>query len=125
MVHKKLATSGSIAESCCIILQELVSDVSLLLLDEPTSGLDSYAAYSVVENLGIVARERKLACLATIHQPSYKAFCLFDRVILLTRGAVYYTGPPECAVDWFEQLGYPIEPGTNPADHVILIAEGE
>lgn len=111
----------------CILqfTQELVSDVSLLLLDEPTSGLDSFAAHSVVENLKIVAKERKLACLATIHQPSYKVFCLFDRIIILTRGAVYYSGPPEAALEWFEQLGYPIETGANPADYYILIAEGE
>ena len=102
---------------------ELVSDVSLLLLDEPTSGLDSFQAYNVVEILREVARKRNLACLMTIHQPSWKIFSLFDKVILLTRGCVFYDGPPGEAPAYFESLGLPTPHGSNPADHFINIAE--
>lgn len=102
---------------------ELVSDVSLLLLDEPTSGLDAFQAMNVMSNLKEIAISRHLACLATIHAPSWKVFSLFDRVILLARGGVYYSGPPTEAPAYFESLGMPTPEGSNPADHFINIAE--
>lgn len=102
---------------------ELVSDVSLLLLDEPTSGLDAFAAWSVVENLRDISRDRNLACLMTIHQPSYRMFCQFDRVILLARGTVFYEGVPQDAIPYFESLGYKVPQGMNPADHFLDISQ--
>ncbi|UZJ56055.1 hypothetical protein CBS101457_005375 [Exobasidium rhododendri] len=102
---------------------ELVSDVSLLLLDEPTSGLDSFQAINVVDNLREISQKRNLACLMTIHQPSYKIFTLFDKVILLTRGGVFYSGPPLEALAYFESLGMGTPEGSNPADHFIQLAE--
>ncbi|PWN47251.1 hypothetical protein IE53DRAFT_260034 [Violaceomyces palustris] len=102
---------------------ELVSDVSLLLLDEPTSGLDSFAATNVVSNLKLVATKRNLACLMTIHQPSWNIFCMYDRVMLLTRGSIFYEGPPKKALEWFESLGHRVPEGVNPADYFITIAE--
>lgn len=95
----------------------------MLLLDEPTSGLDSFQALNVVTNLKEIAQQRNLACLMTIHQPSWQIFSKFDSVILLTRGGVFYSGPPEEAVPYFEGLGIPVPEGTNPADHFINIAE--
>jgi hypothetical protein len=105
------------------LYQELVSDVSMLLLDEPTSGLDSFQAVNVVANLKEIATKRNLACLMTIHQPSWKIFSLFDNVILLTRGGIFYSGPPKEASAYFERLGMPTPEGSNPADHFINIAE--
>jgi hypothetical protein len=100
-----------------------VSDVSLLLLDEPTSGLDSFQAVNVVDNLKEISQKRNLACLMTIHQPSWKIFTLFDKVILLTRGGVFFSGPPIEAPAYFDSLGLPTPKGTNPADHFINMAE--
>lgn len=102
---------------------ELVSDVSLLLLDEPTSGLDAFAAWNVVENLREVSRERNLACLMTIHQPSWRMFNMFDRVILLTRGTTFFEGRPQDAGPWFESLGYTHPEGMNPADYFLDVSQ--
>lgn len=102
---------------------ELVSDVSLLLLDEPTSGLDAYAAYSVVEHLRTTTQQRGLSCLMTIHQPSWALLKLMDRVQLLTRGKVYFEGPPGDMLAWFDAVGYHVPEGANPADYYITIAE--
>jgi hypothetical protein len=104
-------------------LQELVSDVSLLFLDEPTSGLDAYAAESLISNMSLVVRQRNLACVMTIHQPSWSIFTKLDRVMLLARGGIYYDGPPRDAVAWFEGLGYEVPEGMNPADYFISITE--
>lgn len=102
---------------------ELVADVSVLLLDEPTSGLDAFAALSLVKNLKEITRERELYTLMTIHQPSWNIFKHFDKVILLTRGQVYYSGPPAAAPAWFDSLGHTPPEGVNPADYYITIAE--
>lgn len=102
---------------------ELVADVSVLLLDEPTSGLDAFAALNLVKNLKEITRERDLYTLMTIHQPSWNMFKHFDRVILLTRGQVYYSGPPTLAPAWFSSLEHNVPEGVNPADFYITIAE--
>jgi hypothetical protein len=85
--------------------------------------LDAFAAWNVVENLREVSRERNLACLMTIHQPSWRMFCQFDRVILLTRGTTFYEGPPRAAIDWFAKLGQSPAEGMNPADFFIDISQ--
>lgn len=100
-----------------------MSDVSLLFLDEPTSGLDAFAANLLVRNVSEVVKTRNIACLMTIHQPSWNVFCTLDRVILLAKGAVFYDGPPRNTIAWFESLGYTVPEGTNPADHFISLAE--
>ncbi|CBQ68861.1 related to ATP-binding cassette, sub-family G, member 2 (N-terminal fragment), partial [Sporisorium reilianum SRZ2] len=102
---------------------ELVADVSVLLLDEPTSGLDAFAALNLVKNLKEITRERDLYTLMTIHQPSWNIFKHFDKVILLTRGQVYYSGPPTLAPAWFASLDHNVPEGVNPADYYITIAE--
>lgn len=102
---------------------ELVADVSVLLLDEPTSGLDAFAALNLVKNLKEITRERELFTLMTIHQPSWNIFKHFDKVILLTRGQVYYSGSPAAAPAWFDSLGHSPPEGVNPADYYITIAE--
>lgn len=104
--------------------QELVSNVSCLLLDEPTSGLDAFASYNIMDNLKEVAASRRLACLATIHAPSWRLLSLFDSVILLTRGGVFYSGPAgQPMIEYFFGIGHQVPEGQNPADHFITIAE--
>lgn len=93
------------------------------MLDEPTSGLDAFAAYSVVENLKRTTRHRDLSCLMTIHQPSWALLQLIDRVELLARGKVYYSGTPADMVTYFDSIGHRVPVGANPADHYITIAE--
>ena len=97
----------------------------MLFLDEPTSGLDAYAANLLVNNVSRITKDRQLASLMTIHQPSWAMFTQLDRVILMAKGGVYYEGPPREAVTWFKGLGYEVPEGVNPADHFISIAEDE
>jgi len=97
----------------------------MLFLDEPTSGLDAYAAMLLVDNVSRITKDRNLATLMTVHQPSWAMFTQLDRVILMAKGGVYYEGPPREAVTWFKGLGYDVPEGVNPADHFISIAEDE
>ncbi len=114
------------------IAMDLLSNPAVLCVDEPTSGLDSKTAEDVVQELrdlargnGDVARERTIIC--TIHQPSYRIFALFDRVVLLTKGRIAFQGSLAELERFFDRLGLASPPKENPADHYmrLLQMEGE
>lgn len=66
---------------------ELITDPGILFCDEPTTGLDSFNAQSVMQHLRELANQgRTIIC--TIHQPRSTIFELFDKILLLSRGAV-------------------------------------
>ena len=69
---------------------ELITDPKVVLLDEPTSGLDSFTTVRICRTLSKLAWERNKTFVATIHQPSSKAFSYCDRLILLSDGYVVY-----------------------------------
>ena len=69
---------------------ELITDPKVVLLDEPTSGLDSFTTVRICRTLSKLAWERNKTIVATIHQPSSKAFSYCDRLILLSDGYVVY-----------------------------------
>jgi ABC-type multidrug transport system ATPase subunit len=68
----------------------MITDPLVLLLDEPTSGLDSFNAYKIVKLLQDFARKKGKTIISTIHQPSSKAFGLFDQLILMMDGYTIY-----------------------------------
>lgn len=107
---------------------ELITKPSLLFLDEPTSGLDSFNAYKLVQLLNATAK-MNTAVLCTIHQPSSEVFFLFDQVIFLKAGRVFYQGPTGELVKHFEKIGLACPLNYNPADHVMsmsqTLSEGE
>ncbi|CAH0380378.1 unnamed protein product [Pelagomonas calceolata] len=81
--------------------QEMLTRPRLLCCDEPTSGLDSATACVVVEALRDLARERRVAVVASIHQPSSRLFLLFDELLLLRKGGLTYRGSTADAGDAF------------------------
>ncbi|KAG1658729.1 hypothetical protein FOA52_002744 [Chlamydomonas sp. UWO 241] len=80
---------------------------SLLMLDEPTSGLDSFSALSVSFFLRALANAGH-TLLVSIHQPRAGIWGMFDRVLLLSSGAMMYEGPVSQMVPWFTgpQMGF-------------------
>ncbi|BEI83347.1 hypothetical protein CcaverHIS002_0312150 [Cutaneotrichosporon cavernicola] len=98
---------------------ELVTGPSILFLDEPTSGLDSYNAFNVVESLKTLAKEYNRTVIFTIHQPQSNIVALFDRLLLLGRGQMVYSGDASKAQAHFEAIGHPCPPGFNIADFLI------
>lgn len=101
---------------------ELVTDPSLLFLDEPTSGLDSYSAFQLVSLLKKVAR-RDCTVLCTIHQPSSEVFFLFDSVIFMKDGKIFYQGPCKAVINHFEQFAYHCPHNYNPSDFIMTLCQ--
>ena len=105
----------------CSIAQELLTEPSILFVDEPTSGLDSKTALDVVKVLQRLSRsDNGIAIVVTIHQPSAKAFLLFDRLVLLSKGRVAFNGPIDGVTPFLEtSCGKKLPPLENVADFVI------
>lgn len=80
-----------------VLAQALVQDAPLLLLDEPTTHLD---VRHVLEVLAIVRRlaEREGTAVLAIHHDLNVASVTCDRLVVLHRGEVASTGPPEAVV---------------------------
>ncbi|CAG8956711.1 hypothetical protein HYFRA_00012255 [Hymenoscyphus fraxineus] len=98
---------------------ELVTSPSILFLDEPTSGLDSYNAFNVIECLVTLAKTYKRTVIFTIHQPRSNIVSLFDRLLLLAKGRVVYSGEFAQCQEYFDNIGYACPPGFNIADYLV------
>jgi hypothetical protein len=97
---------------------------SAVFLDEPTSGLDSTTALHLVEVLRRLARGGRVV-ITTIHQPSSRLYQRLDALLLLSQGHVMYSGRSAAATEWFERLGKPVPFGTNVADFILDLSNGE
>lgn len=103
---------------------EIVTDPSLLFLDEPTSGLDSYSAYCLIQLLKEVAAS-SCAVLCTIHQPSSEIFFLFDIVIYMKDGRIFYQGAPGDVINFYELKGRKCPEDYNPSDFVMNLCQAQ
>lgn len=98
---------------------ELIFNPPVLFLDEPTTGLDSFTAYTIIQMLCKLAKEKNSTIIATIHQPSSRIFNSFDRLLLLSFGNTIYIGKSKDAVGYISDIGYPIKQNYNPGDHFM------
>ena len=107
------------------IAKELLSRPKVLLVDEGTSGLDSAAAFDLLTQLKELAMTDQIPVLAVIHQPSTRAFYLFNTVLMLSEGYCVYRGSPAGCLPYLASAGFPSPPmeqiSYNPADFMIDI----
>lgn len=108
----------------CSIGMELITSPSLLFLDEPTTGLDSNTANCIITLLHRLSRRGKTV-IFSIHQPRYSIYRLFDHLTLLHKGEMVYAGPAKDSTEYFTNLGYEMNPFSNPADFLLDITNGE
>ena len=104
---------------------ELVFNPSILFLDEPTTGLDSFTAASIINLLVNLTKTKHSTIIATIHQPSSQIFNTFDRLLLLSRGSCIFMDRAPRAIDFFNEIGYPVPENYNPADHFMNVLSSE
>jgi len=91
----------------------------VVFLDEPTSGLDAAAAAAIMSFLKKAAEKEKISIFCTIHSPSAAVFAGFDQVLFLTGGRAAYLGSAAELPTYLSNLGEPLPPNTNPADHML------
>jgi hypothetical protein len=94
----------------------------MLFLDEPTSGLDSHSASNLVKLLKVISL-KNCAILCTIHQPSSEVFSLFDKVIFMAKGRIFYQGSVPNISLFFGDRGNPCPENYNPADFVMNLCQ--
>ncbi len=80
------------------LAMEIASAPSLLLCDEVTSGLDAQAEDEIVRLLHALAAHDRLVISVT---HSLRHLELYDSVVVLTRGALAYHGPPQHLAHYF------------------------
>jgi ABC-type multidrug transport system ATPase subunit len=102
---------------------EIIHMPEMIFLDEPTTGLDSAIAYEVMYAVRQIANQNR-TILCTIHQPSKITFELFDKVMLLGEGQMFYYGKRDAIINYFVNSVYsfPFKYGSNPADYIIAIS---
>ena len=118
--EKTRGVSGGERKRAAIAVQ-LIADPAVLFLDEPTSGLDSFAAYNLIKLLTRISSNCAILC--TIHQPSSDVFALFDKVIFVKDGRIFYGGANEEMVDYYARLGYECPENYNPADYIMTLCQ--
>ncbi|XP_028554085.1 ABC transporter G family member 25 isoform X1 [Dendrobium catenatum] len=102
---------------------EMLLNPSVVVVDEPTSGLDATAAGRMVELLVGMARKGR-AVVASVHQPSSRAYQMFDALLLLAEGRCLYFGRARDAVEYFGSIGFAPAMHVNPADFMLDLANG-
>ena len=65
------------------------------------------------------------AVLCTIHQPSSEVFQLFDLVIFMKDGLIFYQGPVSDITPHFSRFGYDCPTNYNPSDFVMHLSQTE
>lgn len=72
-----------------------------------------------------LALETNTICIATIHQPNYETFSLFDNLLLLAQGRVMYNGPAIDLPSYLDMIGHPTPQHESPSDHAINLVNTE
>jgi ABC-type multidrug transport system ATPase subunit len=103
----------------------LLKQPTMLFLDEPTSGLDAASASNIMREIVRVAKEERLIIICTIHQPSTKVYQGFDELMLMSRGREAFSGDVNEAIPYFESIGHPCPPATNPAEFFLDLVNSD
>ncbi len=94
-----------------------------MFLDEPTTGLDSFSALNLILLLKKLAKSS--AVLLTIHQPSSQIFYLFDKVVYMKEGRIFYHGSPHDILKIYSAKGYDCPDNYNPSDYVMDLCQAD
>ena len=100
---------------------EMLNRPILLFLDGPTNGLDSTTAYTVTKVFKKMSELGECTIVCSIEQPSPRVFALFDNLILLKRGELFYIGHSMKTVKFLDAIHRPCPADLNLADHIINV----
>ncbi|KAJ6569618.1 P-loop containing nucleoside triphosphate hydrolase protein [Mycena capillaripes] len=97
----------------------LVTMPSVLILDEATTGLDATTSFLLLQTLSDLAKRHSRTIILSLHAPRSDAFALFDRLMVLSKGDVMYSGRASDSLGWFEEHGCELKKETNPLDFLV------
>ncbi|NXN09185.1 ABCG5 protein, partial [Indicator maculatus] len=100
------------------IAAQLLQDPKVMLLDEPTTGLDCLTANQIVSLLSDLAHKDRIVII-TIHQPRSELFRLFDKIAIMSFGAMVFCGNPMEMITFFSDCGYSCPEQSNPFDFYV------
>jgi ATP-binding cassette subfamily G (WHITE) protein 2 len=98
---------------------EMLNRPDLLFMDGPTTGLDSTTAFTVCKVFKKMTEMGECTMVCTMEQPSPRVFRLFDNLILLKQGELFYIGHSMKTVKFLEVIGQPCPSDLNMADHLV------
>ena len=102
------------------IAHEILGQPQVMFMDEPTSGLASVEADPLIKQIKILAAERDIPVVMTIHSPSRDMFeCFHDLVVMGMGGGLAYYGKRERAVEYFQNTTPIVYQGENPAEYIL------
>lgn len=84
--------------------------------------MDSHSASNLIKLLKVIAVKGS-AILCTIHQPSSEVFALFDIVIFMKAGRIFYQGPVGKINTYYADLDHRCPENYNPADFVMNLCQ--
>ncbi|WUR04496.1 ABC transporter [Vairimorpha necatrix] len=102
----------------------MANNPEILILDEPTTGLDSHSALKIVESLKKYAVYNNKIVIMTVHQPGDGMFSLFDDLLFLTRGGMFYSGPAN-EINRFLESNNIIPPSNMSHSEVLFILHSD
>jgi ABC-2 type transport system ATP-binding protein len=96
----------------------------VLILDEPTAAVDPIASFELLTLIQEIARERKLAVLISSHRLD-EVELLDDKVVLLNKGQVIYSGDLDAMLARSKRPVIEIEfDGEESAEKGLALLEG-
>jgi ABC-type multidrug transport system ATPase subunit len=108
------------------IAHEVLSQPQVLFMDEPTSGLAFIDADGLIKQMRILAAERDIPVVMTIHAPGRETFeCFHDVLVMGMGGAAAYYGPCSKAAEYFQQTTPITYQEENPAEYILKCVSNE
>jgi ABC-2 type transport system ATP-binding protein len=115
-------SSGMLAR--LMLARAILHDPAVLILDEPTAAVDPIASFELLTLIQEIARERKLAVLISSHRLD-EVELLDDKVVLLNKGQVIYSGDLDAMLARSKRPVIEIEfDGEESAEKGLALLEG-
>jgi ABC-type multidrug transport system ATPase subunit len=108
---------------CLTIAMEAVHSPGIYLLQDPLEGLDWYHTERVLRVLrGLVDGGRCVVC--AISNPTERMLCYFNRLMLLHKGLLLYSGEMNSVKEHFDRIGYQALPQQSLLDYLYDVCHG-
>ncbi len=117
---RRKGISGGERKRVCVAI-EMLNHPKLLFMDGPTTGLDSTTAFTICKVFKKMTDKGECTMVCSMEQPSPRVFRLFDNLILMKHGEIFYIGHSMKSIRFLITIGHPCPIDCNLADHLIHV----